>query len=47
VPKEIKLDATIAPLDSLTHDKAYLDAVKVGGFHGGKLNGLAHYYTPR
>jgi hypothetical protein len=47
VPKEIKLDATIAPLDSLTHDTAYFDAVKVGGFHDKKLDGLAHYYAPR
>ena len=33
-------------LASLTHDGPWLDAVAAGGFHGGVLAGLDHWYRP-
>jgi len=37
-------EVVIPPLDSLTHDAAYLAAVRAAPIHGGLLDGLASYY---
>lgn len=43
VPPDVK----IPPLDPLTHDTAYFEAVQASPLHGGRLNGLREYYTRR
>ncbi|HVD16969.1 MAG TPA: amidohydrolase family protein [Actinomycetota bacterium] len=35
----------VPPLDSLTHDRAYLAAVRAAPIHGGLLDGLTSYYS--
>jgi 5-methylthioadenosine/S-adenosylhomocysteine deaminase len=35
----------VPPLDSLTHDRAYLAAVRAALIHGGLLDGLTSYYS--
>jgi cytosine/adenosine deaminase-related metal-dependent hydrolase len=37
----------IPPLDPLTHDTAYFDAVKASPLHGRRLDGLREYYRRR
>lgn len=44
-PKDINFDAEIPPLEGLATDKAFLAAIRAGGFHGGALNALADYYA--
>jgi 5-methylthioadenosine/S-adenosylhomocysteine deaminase len=34
----------VPPLQSLTHDAAWLDSLQDRGFHAGLLDGLARYY---
>jgi 5-methylthioadenosine/S-adenosylhomocysteine deaminase len=43
LPKDLN-DLLIPPLESLTHDQAWLDSVVGRGFHSGVLDGLADYY---
>lgn len=43
LPKDLN-DLKVPPLQSLTHDGDWLDAVVGRGFHGGVLDGLATYY---
>ncbi|HSU37022.1 MAG TPA: amidohydrolase family protein [Propionibacteriaceae bacterium] len=43
LPKDLN-DLVVPPLQSLTHDQAWLDSVVGRGFHGGVLDGLATYY---
>ena len=43
LPKDLN-DLVVPPLQSLTHDQAWLDSVVGRGFHGGVLDGLADYY---
>ncbi|MGN6302441.1 MAG: amidohydrolase family protein [Angustibacter sp.] len=43
LPKDLG-DVDVPPLQSLTHDAAWLESVQGRGFHGGLLDGLAHYY---
>jgi 5-methylthioadenosine/S-adenosylhomocysteine deaminase len=42
--KPIDVTVAIPPLDSLTHDKAYFDAVKASPLHGGLLDAVRDYY---
>ena len=46
LPKDLD-DLHVPPLQSLTHDGDWLDAVVGRGFHGGVLDGLATYYDRR
>ncbi|HVF05159.1 MAG TPA: hypothetical protein VNA20_09980 [Frankiaceae bacterium] len=43
LPKDLD-DVTVPPLETLAHDRAWLDAVSGGGFHGGLLDDLARWY---
>jgi 5-methylthioadenosine/S-adenosylhomocysteine deaminase len=43
LPKDLN-ELTIPALQSLTHDKEWLDSISGRGFHGGVLDGLADYY---
>ena len=43
LPKNLD-DLVVPPLQSLTHDGDWLEAVVGHGFHGGVLDGLAVYY---
>jgi 5-methylthioadenosine/S-adenosylhomocysteine deaminase len=43
LPKDLN-DLVVPPLQSLTHDGAWLDSIVGRGFHGGVLDGLADYY---
>ena len=44
LPKDLgQID--IPPLESLTHDGAWLDSLPNRGFHGGVLDDLARYYS--
>ncbi|MEA2496225.1 MAG: hypothetical protein QOJ29_4136 [Thermoleophilaceae bacterium] len=42
--KPVPVDVRIPPLDPLSHDAAFLAAVKASPLHGGLLDGLAEYY---
>jgi 5-methylthioadenosine/S-adenosylhomocysteine deaminase len=42
--KPVPVDVRIPPLDPLSHDAAFLAAVKASPLHGGLLDGLADYY---
>ncbi len=42
--KEVPVTVGIPPLDSLTHDAAYFQAVKASPLHGGLLDPIADYY---
>lgn len=42
--KEVPVTVEIPPLDSLTHDAAYFQAVKASPIHGGLLDPVAAYY---
>ena len=45
---EVKIlpqDVHIPPLDSLTHDRPYFDAIAASPLHGGLLNGVRDYYV--
>lgn len=42
--QEVPVTVDIPPLDSLTHDAAYFQAVQASPLHGGLLNPVAHYY---
>ncbi|MDQ4142992.1 MAG: amidohydrolase family protein [Actinomycetota bacterium] len=39
-----RLDVSIPPLDSLTHDRAYFAAIRRAPLHGGLLDGVSEYY---
>ncbi len=43
LPKDLG-DVDVPPLQSLTHDAAWLESLQGRGFHGGLLDRLAHYY---
>jgi 5-methylthioadenosine/S-adenosylhomocysteine deaminase len=43
LPKDLG-DVVVPPLQSLTHDAAWLDSLQDRGFHAGLLDGLARYY---
>jgi cytosine/adenosine deaminase-related metal-dependent hydrolase len=46
--EEVKIlpqDVHIPPLDSLTHDTAYFNAIAASPLHGGLLDGLRDYYV--
>ena len=42
--KEVPVTVAIPPLDSLTHDAAYFQAVKDNPLHGGLLDPVRDYY---
>ena len=42
--KEVPVTVKIPPLDSLTHDTAYFDAIAASPLHEGLLNPVADYY---
>lgn len=42
--KEVPVAVEIPPLDSLTHDDAYFQAIKNSPLHGGLLDGVQGYY---
>jgi cytosine/adenosine deaminase-related metal-dependent hydrolase len=42
--KEVPVTVDIPPLDSLTHDAAYFQAVRASPIHGGLLDPVADYY---
>ena len=44
LPKDLG-DLVIPPLESLTHDAAWLASLAGRGFHGGVLDGLTDYYS--
>jgi cytosine/adenosine deaminase-related metal-dependent hydrolase len=43
LPKDLD-DVVVPPLQSLTHDAAWLESLHDRGFHAGLLDGLARYY---
>jgi 5-methylthioadenosine/S-adenosylhomocysteine deaminase len=43
--KEVPVTVEIPPLDSLTHDTAYFDAIEASPLHGGLLDPVAAYYS--